>query len=309
MPASEIDLTIGPSDPPGPLFKRLDAYLAHALAGRFSRQEIKAAIERGEILLGGKTARPSAPVKQGDRIQGRVLSEKVSALAPESIPLKIIHEDESLLVVDKPAGMVVHPGAGSKTGTLVHALLGRGGALSTAGGRERPGIVHRLDKDTSGLLVVAKTNEAHRALQAQFQERTFSKTYTALVKGRVEFEEGRLTDAIGRDPKVRRKMAVSRAASARPAETHYRVMRRFRYATLLEVRIVTGRTHQIRVHMARLGHAVLGDELYGTREKGQRLALHASKIEFTHPRTGEIMSFESPLPEEFASMIETAEKQ
>ncbi len=309
MQKFEIDLTISPSDLPGPVSRRLDAFLTHALGGRFSRQEIKSAIERGEILLEGKPAKPKSPVKSGDRIQGRVHTEKESALEPESIPIKIIYEDESLLVVDKEVGMVVHPGAGAKKGTLVHALLGRGGELSTAGGRERPGIVHRLDKETSGLLVVAKTNEAHRLLQAQFQERTFSKIYTALVKGRVEFEEGHVMEPIGHHPKMRRKMAVSRASSARSAESHYRVKRRFRYATLVEVKIVTGRTHQIRVHMQHLGNPVLGDELYGTKEIGQRLALHASKIEFTHPKTGKIMKFESPLPEELVRMIEIAEKQ
>ncbi|MGH7198907.1 MAG: RluA family pseudouridine synthase [Candidatus Omnitrophota bacterium] len=309
MSGPDIDVTVNASDLPGLVSQRLDVFLTHALGGRFSRQEIKRAIEDGGILLGGKPAKARTPVRSGDRIQGKVLSEKRPALLPETVPLKVLYEDESLLVIDKAAGMTVHPGAGMKKGTLVHALLGRGGPLSTAGGSQRPGIVHRLDKDTSGLLVVAKTNEAHRLLQAQFQERTFSKTYLALVKGRVEFEEGRLTDPIGRHAKVRRKMAVSASGSARDAETRYKVARRFRYATLLEVKIVTGRTHQIRVHMAHLGNPVVGDELYGTREKGQRLALHALKIGFTHPKTGKLITFESPVPDDLKSMIETAENQ
>ncbi len=169
------------------------------------------------------------------------------------------------------------------------------------------GIVHRLDKDTSGLLLVAKNNRAHRGLQSQFESRSLSKTYTALVRGKVEYEEGHISESIDRHGKIRRKMAVSHSETARDAETKYRVLKRFRYATLLEVKILTGRTHQIRVHMAHLGAPVAGDELYGTRHPGERLGLHASKIEFAHPTTGAIMSFKSELPAEFKEMIKKAE--
>ena len=285
---------------------RIDVFLVRAFEGKFSRGEIKFSLGEGRIFLNGKPAKPKFPVKEGDRIHGEIISKRPSALAGETIPLSVIYEDECLLVIDKPAGMVVHPGAGNKKGTLVHALLGRSSGLSTVGGRERPGIVHRLDKDTSGLLVVAKDNASHRFLQAQFASRTFSKTYTALVRGRVEFEEGHISDPIGRDPKVRRKRAVSADASAKEAETRYRVLKRFPHATLLEVKILTGRTHQIRVHFAHRGHPVVGDVLYGSLPPGlaARLALHASKIEFVHPQTREKIKFESKLPHDFEELIQ-----
>ncbi len=289
--------------------KRIDAYLAEVLTGKFSRHEIKLAIEDKKVFLNGKTVRPRDEVTTGDRIEADLTAKKAFAMTGEDIPLKILFEDEFLLVVEKPAGMVVHPGAGNKQGTLVHALLGRGADLSSVGGKERPGIVHRLDKDTSGILLVAKTNAAHRALQAQFASRSLSKTYTALVRGKVEFEEGRVLEPIGHDPRIRGKMAVVHDdEKARDAESYYRVLKRFRYATLLSVRIVTGRTHQIRVHMAHLGYPVAGDVIYGTGKPGDRLCLHASKIEFSHPESGKIMSFESPIPADMAAVIKRAEE-
>lgn len=263
--------------------------------------------QQGLIRLNGKPAKPKALVKEGDLIEGSLPAARITALSPETIPLNVLFEDNDILVIDKPAGMVVHPGAGNKEGTLVHALLGRGSELSSLGGHQRPGIVHRLDKETSGLLLVAKNNRAHRALQSQFEARSLSKTYTALVKGKVEFEEGHVSEPIDRHAKIRRKMAVSYSETAREAETRYRVLKRFRYATLLEVKLLTGRTHQIRVHMAHLGHPVVGDELYGTRQPGERLALHASKIEFAHPTTEAIMSFKSEWPQDFKAMIQKAE--
>ena len=286
--------------------KRVDVYLAALLKGKFSRQELKAVFQKGGILLNGKPAKPKLMVKEGDLIEGFLPMAQSAALFPEPIPLKVIFEDADLLVIDKPAGMVVHPGAGNKKGTLVHALLGRGSALSSLGGVQRPGIVHRLDKETSGLLLVAKNNSAHRALQAQFESRTLSKTYTALVRGKVEFEEGHVLEPIDRHGKIRRKMAVSHSETARDAETRYRVLNRYRHSTLLEVSLLTGRTHQIRVHMAHLGYPVVGDELYGTKQPGERLGLHASKIGFAHPTTGNIMNFESKLPDDFKAMIQKA---
>ena len=306
---TSIDLTVKKLYDP----KRLDAYLAEAFAGKFSRAEAKKGIEKSAVLLNGKPARPRDLVREGDRIQGEVAAEEKWPLKPENIPLMVLYEDESIVVIDKPVGLVVHPGAGNKKGTLVHALLGRKSELSSVGEANRPGIVHRLDKDTSGVLIVAKDNVSHRALQAQFAARSLSKTYIALVKGRIDYDEGHLEQALGRDPKVRQKMAVSREESARPAQTLYKVLKRFRYTTLLEVKIITGRTHQIRVHMQHLGHAVVGDPLYGvipsaTPRQG-RMALHASKIEFLHPKTGKLMKLESPIPAEMKAMIDKAEKE
>lgn len=287
---------------------RVDIYITRELGGKFSRQEIKAALQKGEILLNGKPCKPKSLVKGGDNIQGSVTAaSRESTLIPESFPVKVIYEDDCLLAVDKPSGMVVHPGAGNKKGTLVHALLGRGKGLSTVGGGDRPGIVHRLDKDASGVMVIAKTNECHRLLAAQFESRTVSKIYTALVRGSVEFEEGHISALIGRHPKYRKKMAVSERESAKPAETKYRVIKRYPHSTLLEVKTLTGRTHQIRVHLAHLGHPLVGDEIYGKRKEGERLTLHASKIEFTHPKTGKIIKFESELPEDFKELIRNAE--
>jgi 23S rRNA pseudouridine1911/1915/1917 synthase len=290
--------------------KRIDAYLTEALSGEYSREEVKRSLQQGAVLLNGRAARPRDAVREGDRITGTLTSGKPLKAEGEDIPLSVIYEDESLLVVDKPVGLVVHPGAGNKTGTLVNALLGRKTPLSSLGGDQRPGIVHRLDKETSGLLLVAKTNLAHRKLQAQFAERSLSKTYITLVRGRVDYEEGRVDLPLGRDAKERRKMNVVREGEGREALSHYRVVRRFKHATLLHVRIVTGRTHQIRVHMKHLGYPVAGDTLYGPpREKNERrLALHAAKIEFVHPKTGKMMSFESPIPAAMQAMIDDAEK-
>lgn len=305
MPAP-IDLTVkGPFET-----KRIDAYLAGVFAPEFSREEIKHCLVDGAIRLNGTAAKPSDLVKPDDRITGELSSTKVTHAEGESIPLKVLYEDDSLLVIDKPAGLVVHPGAGQKKGTLVNALLGRKTHLSSVGGDLRPGIVHRLDKATSGLLLVAKTNPAHRHLQAQFASRSLSKTYLALVRGAIDYQEGRVEAPLGRDPKIRRKIDVARRGEGREALTRYRVLKRFRHATLLELKLVTGRTHQIRVHMRHLGHPVAGDALYGSpREASEpRLALHAAKIEFLHPKTGKLMTFESPVPAEMKTMIEQAEK-
>jgi 23S rRNA pseudouridine1911/1915/1917 synthase len=246
-------------------------------------------------------------VREGDLVSGKLSEAQSQTLSAENIPLKVVFEDEDLIVIDKSRGMVVHPGAGNRSGTLVNALLGKGGELSNLSGAFRPGIVHRLDKDTSGLLVVAKNNHAHRFLQDQIQARTFSKIYTALVRGKVEFDQGRIDKPLGRHPKIRQKMAI--VPGGRDAQTHYRVLERFRYSTLLEVKIVTGRTHQIRVHLAWLGNPIVGDPWYGTKVSGACLCLHASKLEFVHPKTGKIVKFESPIPEDFRKMIQEARDQ
>lgn len=287
--------------------ERIDSYLAKVFKERYSREEIKRSVQKGEVKVNGKSVPPRHLLKIGDRIEGDISVSTPSRLSPEDTPLKVIYEDDELLVIDKPAGMVVHPGAGHKQGTLVNALLGRGSKLSSVGGTERPGIVHRLDKETSGLMVVAKTNTAHRGLQSQFADRSFSKTYLAIVKGHVEFEEGHVDQPIGRHLKIRQKMAVSRAETAREAETRYRVMKRFKYATLLEIKLLTGRTHQIRVHMAHIGYPVIGDELYGTKGAFTRHALHAARIQFIHPKSGKLMKFESEMPDDFKAMLKKVE--
>jgi 23S rRNA pseudouridine1911/1915/1917 synthase len=288
--------------------KRLDIFLKEAWGGRYSRQEVKRLLDEGVVRVNGCVAKPKSFVREGDEIVGVLPSPKPSELLPEPIPLRVIYEDECLLVIDKPSGLVVHPGAGNRQGTLVHALLSRGSPLSSRGGSERPGIVHRLDKETSGLLVVAKDNRSHRHLQAQLESRTFSKHYTALVHGVVEFEEGRVEKPIGRHPKIRQKMAVSSSSRAKLAQTRYRVIRRFKQATLLDVKILTGRTHQIRVHLTSIGHPVFGDSVYGKGDRAGRLGLHASKISFVHPKTGKIMKFESAWPADFSGLIENQEK-
>lgn len=289
--------------------KRLDAYLAEVLTGKYSRQEIKSCIVRGFISVNGKPGLPKTMVGKGDVISGELDAERESTAKGEAIPLKVVFEDNYLIVIDKAAGMVVHPGAGNPTGTLVNALLGRGGELSSVGGVGRPGIVHRLDKATSGLLVVAKTNGAHRKLQSQFESRTVTKIYLALVRGRVEFEQGHVNAAITRHPAMRDRMSVSDSEKAKEAESSYKVRKRFgTKATLVEVRIHTGRTHQIRVHMAHLGYPLIGDRVYGRQnDEARRLALHAAHLEFDHPATGERLSFDSEPPQDFLDVVESFE--
>ncbi len=289
--------------------RRIDAYVASFVAGSFSREEIKACLKKGLLLLNGRPADPSSPVKAGDVIEGVINAEsKNAALIPESVPLEILYEDKWLLVVNKPSGMVVHPGAGKRSGTLVHALLGRGEPLSNDSGDRRPGIVHRLDKDVSGVLLVAKNNQAHRHLQDQFASRTVRKIYVALVHGKVEFQEGHVFKPIGPDPSVHAKMKVcEESESSKDAQTFYRVIERYGSKTLLEVQIITGRTHQIRVHLAWAGYPVVGDPVYGNKHDGApRLALHARSIEFAHPKTGKKVKVESPLPFLMTEMITQA---
>ena len=216
----------------------------------------------------------------------------------EPIPLHVVYEDEDLAVIDKPAGMVVHPAPGHQVGTLVHALLGRGGAWSAVGGETRPGIVHRLDKGTSGLIVVARNDMSHRALAAQLSDRALSRTYLAIVQGSVKDKAGVLEGPIGRDPRDRKRMAV--VSGGRFARTRYQVVERKRTHTLLRCDLDTGRTHQIRVHLATFGHPVAGDAEYGGREPGvERPMLHAWRLRLRHPRTGQDMSFEAPPPRDF----------
>ncbi len=289
--------------------RRLDVYLAGRLP-ELSRARVQALITGGHVRLdsrgggGDVTASQESPrPRPADRVHpGVVVTVSIpppqpSKLQPEAIPLAIVFEDAHLLVIDKPAGMTVHPGAGRPTGTLVHAVLAHCPDLPGIGGEHRPGIVHRLDKDTSGLLVVAKTETALRGLQAQIQSRRARREYLALVHGRVARSQGAIDAPIGRDPRHRTRMAV--VASGRRAITHYRVTETFDEAALLEVRLETGRTHQIRVHSASIGHPVAGDPVYGRRPNPwglRRQALHAFRLSFDHPVTGRPLMFTSPVP-------------
>ena len=295
---------------------RLDRYLQVRLPDQ-SRAAIQRLISGGHVLLSGKPARPAARVRDGDPIVIEFPDPPPETLVPEPIPLQIVHQDPAFLVISKPAGLVVHPGAGRRTGTLVHALLSLQGGWSTAGGTVRPGIVHRLDRETSGLLVVARDDAAHRSLAAQFEARKVLKLYDALVWGRIAPARGRIEAPLGRHPVARTRMAVR--ATGRPAVTEYASREALAAFTLLEVRILTGRTHQIRVHMKHLGHPIVGDTEYGGSRYGSlrdpalraelegfhRLALHARRLEFQHPKTGQPMRFEAPLPDDFARLLES----
>lgn len=279
--------------------ERLDRFLGRRLDG-ISRSRIQAVIRSGGVLLNGGGAKPAAIIRPDDRITWREPEPApCTSAAAEPIALEILHEDESLLVINKPAGMVVHPGAGHARGTLVSALLHHCGSLSRIGGVERPGIVHRLDKETSGCLVVAKTDAAHRFLSKQFSDRTVRKTYLAMVAGAPPARQGVVDACLARHPQNRKKMAVCAAGRGREAVTEYRVLESSSGKSLVECRPRTGRTHQVRVHLRHLGCPVLGDPLYGRRAGLDRHLLHAWKLEFRHPRHGRWLSCEAPLPGEF----------
>ena len=292
--------------------KRLDRMLRERLP-QFSRARIQDWIKGGRVLVDGAPERSSRTIRGGEAIEVDPAQPAALRAAPEAIPLDILYEDEDLVAVNKPAGMVVHAGAGVHSGTLVNALLHRFGALSAAGGPLRPGIVHRLDRYTSGVLLAAKNDAAHRQLAAQFSGRRVEKVYLALVHGRAPQESGRIERPIARDP-VRRTRMTTRLAGGRAARSDYRVLRRFERFTFLEVRIGTGRTHQIRVHLASIGHPIVGDPLYGApaRVEGMpplgRYFLHAHRIRFERPSTGEETVVEAPLPAELTAWMEEVER-
>jgi 23S rRNA pseudouridine1911/1915/1917 synthase len=282
---------------------RLDRFLAKT-APEFSRSRIQALIRRGHITVNGVAPRARDLIRAGDRI---VLVEppmEAIDLAPEQIALSVLFEDDDLIVINKPAGVSVHPGAGRKSGTLVNALLAHCKDLSGIGGKERPGIVHRLDKETSGCLVVAKNDFAHIDLARQFASRTVDKIYLALVAGNLRRASGNIVAPIARHRIHRKKMAIAREGG-RMARTDFKVVRTGRGASLLECRLHSGRTHQIRVHLQHLGYPILGDAIYGGRRAGQftRQMLHAWKLGFDHPRGKGRMDFEAPLPEDFTKAI------
>lgn len=283
---------------------RLDRFLAKALS-IFSRARLQALIQQGFVRLNAEQPRVRELVRKGDVVTVDVPPlEKIEA-APEAIALSILFEDDDLLVIDKPAGMVVHPGAGNQEHTLVNALLSHCRTLSGIGGKERPGIVHRLDKETSGCLVVAKNDVAHRSLSAQFAARTMTKTYLALVAGALKKQSGTIDAPIARHPVHRQRMSIARHAKGRSAMTEYRVLRGNREMSLVECALHSGRTHQIRVHLHHLGNPVLGDKLYAPKlaRPYPRQMLHAWRLGFSHPRTGEWREFEAPLPGDFRAAL------
>ncbi|HMO79678.1 MAG TPA: RluA family pseudouridine synthase [Pyrinomonadaceae bacterium] len=307
--------------------KRLDAFLAEQIEG-WSRSRLRRLIENGDVLVNGKEAKAAYKLREGDEIDIDLTEEPAARFEPENIPLDIVFEDEYLAVVNKPAGMVVHPGAGNVTGTLANALAHHFGFrisyLGFPGDNEQSkiqnlkskiGLVHRLDKDTSGLIVVAKDEQTHEALSEQFRRRTVEKTYVALVHGSPDQNSGTIERPIARDRWHRTKMTVT--ANGRYALTHWHVRQRFEKFTLLEVDIKTGRTHQIRVHLASINHPVVGDATYNEGrdntiantlikkavEKLNRFFLHAERLSFTHPKTGEHMEFKQPLPDDLAEFV------
>jgi 23S rRNA pseudouridine1911/1915/1917 synthase len=294
---------------------RLDVFLARHLP-QFTRSHIQALNRTGAVRVAGKEEKAGYRIRGDETVEVDLAPPSVSTLEPQPIPLKIVYEDEDLAVIDKPAGLSVHPGAGTGVATLVHALLFHFKKLSGAGGEARPGIVHRIDKGTSGLLVVAKNDEAHVGLSRQFQNRTVQKSYLALVHGKLKNPSGEISMNIGRHPTVRTRMSAQKGRG-RTALSFYRTIEVIRDFSLLEVRIKTGRTHQIRVHLSALGHPVAGDDVYGEHRYAQfakkygkpgRYFLHAAELKFSQPRTGEPLEFRSALPEDLRALLERIRK-
>jgi 23S rRNA pseudouridine1911/1915/1917 synthase len=288
--------------------KRIDSWLAEELED-MSRTYLQKLIAGGMVLVNGKPVKANYRIRHGDIVKLAIPEPQPLETGPENIHLNILYEDEHIIVIDKPQGMVVHPAAGNRSGTLVNALIHHyGDNLSDINGVLRPGIVHRLDKDTSGVLLVAKTNTAHRKLTDMFKGHEIKKIYFAIVEGKVATDKGKIDAPVGRHPVDRKKMAVN-PGRGRNAVTHFQVIERFKNCTMLKIRLETGRTHQIRVHMAFIGHPVLGDNTYGKKHVNRSMGidkqmLHAGLIGFRHPVTGEYMEFESKLPGHFNSVLD-----
>jgi 23S rRNA pseudouridine1911/1915/1917 synthase len=301
--------------------ERLDSFLARTV-DELTRSAVQRLIEEGLVTVDGTVPKPSLKLKGGERVIVSIPPPVPAEPAAERIPLEILYEDSDLIVVNKPAGMVVHPGAGAGSGTLVNALLAHCSDLSGIGGQVRPGIVHRIDKDTSGILVVAKNDRSHLALAHQFKEHTVKRVYLALVFGSPKADKGRIESVIGRHPSERTKMS-GKARHGKHAVTHWQAMRRYPGLTLLRLKLETGRTHQIRVHLSEAGHPLVGDQVYGggnrlaavrdqelrrlIRDLG-RQALHAKVLGFIHPRTAEYLEFDTELPEDMARIVHYLEK-
>lgn len=286
--------------------QRIDRFLSGEDTG-LSRSALQGLVAEGHVLCNGKAPAKSLKLKAGDIILLEIPDAKPIEAVPQEIPLDIIYEDAHLLVVNKPKGMVVHPAPGNPDGTLVNALLWHcKGSLSGIGGEIRPGIVHRIDKDTSGLIIAAKNDFAHAALAAQLKDHSLARTYACIVCGKIKDDSGTIDAPIGRHPADRKKMAVTEKNS-RSAVTHWRVLERFSGYTLVECKLETGRTHQIRVHMAYRGHPILGDMVYGHKkpELGQdSQCLHAKELRFVHPRTGQLVTVCCELPDYFTALLE-----
>jgi 23S rRNA pseudouridine1911/1915/1917 synthase len=302
--------------------RRLDQFLSETHLN-LSRSQAKSLIEKHHIFLNQKPTKPSAHIKAGDTVSGTLPKPSPLSLKPEPIPLTILYEDSSIIVIDKPSGMVVHPAYGNPSGTLVNALLYHCKDLAGINGVLRPGIVHRLDKDTSGVMVVAKEDEAFHQLTKQFKNRTVGKVYFAIAYGKFSQDEGLIDSAIGRHPSERKRMST-RTKKGRTAITRWKRVEEFDSCTLLEISPQTGRTHQIRVHLSSIGHPILGDPLYGRKgrpgaihdpvlkecvKRMNRQALHAHRLEFTHPRTGERVHFVSPIPQDMKEVLEGLRSQ
>jgi 23S rRNA pseudouridine1911/1915/1917 synthase len=294
--------------------RRIDQFLSQADLN-LSRSQVKHLIEQNHILLNQRAAKPGARLKSGDIISGIVPAPQPLSLIPESVSLNVLYEDASIIVIDKPSGMVVHPAPGNPAGTLVNALLYHCKDLSGINGALRPGIVHRLDKETSGAMVVAKDDEAYHQLIKQFKNRSVEKVYLAIAYGTIKQNEGLIDAPIGRHPDQRKKMSI-RTTRGRVALTQWKVLERFNSFTFLEIYPKTGRTHQIRVHLSAMGHPLLGDPLYGRKTTVQdsklrecikrmnRQALHAHQLEFNHPQTGERIRFVAPIPQDMKETLE-----
>ena len=286
--------------------KRLDSFLAEKNTANYTRSFIGKMIEENLVLYNGKPSKASTKIKTGDRIELFEKEPEPLAVKGEEIPLEIVYEDDDLMVTNKPRGMVVHPAPGHTSGTLVNAVLSHAGeSLSSINGVLRPGIVHRIDKDTSGLILVCKNDFSHKALAKQLEEHSITRRYHAICSGRLKEEQGTVSAPIGRDEKNRKQQAIN-YKHGKEAITHYRLLENLQNASLLECRLETGRTHQIRVHMKSIGHPLLGDPLYGPKKnlyaiKGQ--ALHAMVLGFVHPRSGEYMEFSADYPEDFQKLL------
>ena len=312
--ATTIEITVEKED----AGTRLDSYLSAALS--LSRSAIERHLENKDIVVEGGNAVKNYKLRGGEHVTVTLPDPTPAEAQPEDIPLDVVYEDADIIVVNKPQGMVVHPAAGNEQGTLVNALLYHcKGSLSGVGGVERPGIVHRIDKDTSGLLVVAKNDHAHNSLAEQLKTHSVSRVYRAIVLGNLREDRGTVHAPIGRHPVDRKRMAITRKeGEGRDAITHYEVLERYGAFTLVECRLETGRTHQIRVHMASLGHPLLGDPVYGGngtrfeachRKHFHGQCLHAGELMLTHPQSGKEMHFAAPLPEDFSAIIEILRKE
>jgi len=316
-----MDKTLHIIVPDGTSGTRLDAFLA-SVVPELTRAAVQRLIEDGDVLLDGVVQKSSYKVTGGEQISVTIPPPEPSTAVPEEMQLDILYEDSDLIVINKPAGMTVHPGAGVNSGTLVNGLLAHCSDLSGIGGEIRPGIVHRIDKDTTGILVVAKNDAAHEGLAVQFRAHSVKRVYVALVFGSPRTDKGRVESIIGRHPVDRKRMSGS-AKHGRHAVTHWKVLARFQEVTLLKLRLETGRTHQIRVHMSESGHPLVGDPVYGGSaraaglkspefrgmvKKFGRQALHAKTLGFRHPSTGEYIEFDSELPEDMQTLLDYLER-